>query len=274
MGLLEGKVALVTGAARGQGRSHAVRLAEEGADIIAVDLCQDISTVPYPLATKADLEDTLQHVKGLGRRIVSTVADVRNRAQLTATINAAVAELGRLDIVSANAGIAPLSLETEESDQAWQDVLDVNLTGTFNTIQASLPALRATGDGGSIVLTASTAGLKGNLALRTFGGAGYGAAKHGVIGLTRIYATELAQDLIRVNAVAPTGVDTIMGRSEAIHGLIAKSPEMGYGLSNLLPNVELVDPVDISNAVVWLASDAARYVTGVVLPIDAGFSIK
>jgi SDR family mycofactocin-dependent oxidoreductase len=274
MGMLDGRVALVTGAARGQGRSHAVRLAQEGADIIAIDLCQQIDSVPYPLATEADLEETLQQVKALGRRIEAKVADVRDRPSLSAAVDSAVAELGRLDIVSTNAGIAPLSKDGANSDQAWQDVIDVNLTGTFNTIQAALPGLRANKGGGSIVLTSSTAGLKGNLALRTFGGAGYGAAKHGVIGLVRIFATELAEHSIRVNAVLPTGVNTPMGVSEAIHELIADSPELGFGLSNLLPGVELVEPIDISNAVLWLVSDAARYVTGVVLPVDAGFSIK
>ena len=272
-GKLEGKVAFITGAARGQGRSHAIRLAQEGADIIAVDLTGQIDTVPYPMSTPDDLAETVKEVEALDRRIVATQADVRDYAALKAALYDGVAQLGRLDIVSANAGIFSFGTLEELDDQTWQDMIDVNLTGVWHAAKAAIPHLRASG-GGSMILTSSTAGLK---ALPNLGH--YNAAKHGVVGLMRTLAMELAPDMIRVNSVHPTSVDTDMVQNAATYELFAPDlPEAQrtrevlrprFQALNALP-IPWVEPVDISNAVLWLASDEARYVTGVTLPIDAG----
>jgi SDR family mycofactocin-dependent oxidoreductase len=276
-GRLEGKVAFITGAARGQGRSHAIRLAEEGADIIAIDVCDDVASVPYGLASAADLQTTVKLVEATDRRIVATRADVRDYDQVKAAVDAGVAELGRLDVVSANAGIASYGLLEKLDTRTWQDVIDTNLTGVWYTAKASIPHLRASG-GGSIVLTSSTAGLKG---IENVGH--YTAAKHGVVGLMRALAIELARDNIRVNTIHPTAVNTDMIQNDATHELFApglaaenRTEEVlaaSFRSINLLP-VPWVDPVDISNALLWLASDESRYVTGVALPVDAGLLIK
>ncbi len=270
MGKLEGKVALVTGAARGQGRSHAIRLAQEGADIIAVDICSQIDSVPYPLATPDDLTQTVDDVESLDRRIFARQADVRDGAALQAAFDAGVAEMGPVDIVLANAGIAPMSLH--EPRDAWQDVIDVNLTGVFNTVETVIPSMVERGRGGAIVLTSSTAGING-IGGPTRGGLGYTAAKHGVVGLMRSYANNLAPHSIRVNSVHPTGVNTPMVVNDAMQEFLAQDPSLSNSMANALP-VEMVEPVDISNAIVWLGSDDARYVTGVTLPVDAGFTNK
>jgi SDR family mycofactocin-dependent oxidoreductase len=269
MGKLEGKVAFITGAARGQGRSHAIRLAQEGADIIAVDICQQIATVPYPMATPDDLAETAKQVEALDRRIFTAQADVRDAAALKAAFDAGVAELGPVDIVLANAGIAPMGLN--EPHGAWQDVIDVNLTGVFNTVEIAIPSMVERGQGGAIVLTSSTAGING-IGGPTGGGLGYTAAKHGVVGLMRSYANNLAQHSIRVNTVHPTGVNTPMIVNEAMQEWLEQAGESS-ALTNALP-VPMVEPVDISNAIAWLVSDDARYVTGVTLPVDAGFTNK
>jgi SDR family mycofactocin-dependent oxidoreductase len=271
VGKLEGKVAFITGAARGQGRSHAVRLAQEGADVIAVDLCRQIDTVPYPMATPEDLARTVEEVEALDRRIVATQADVRSLPALEQAVRDGVAQLGRLDIVLANAGIAPMGDE-EQAARAWQDVIDVNLTGVWNTLRATAPVLVEQGQGGAIVLTSSAAGLKG-MGGDSGGGQGYTASKHGVVGLMRTFANTLGPHGIRVNSVHPTGVNTPMIVNDFMQQLLAQMPVQAGGLSNLLP-VELVEAVDISNAIVWLVSDDARYVTGVTLPVDAGFMVK
>jgi SDR family mycofactocin-dependent oxidoreductase len=268
MGRVEGKVALVTGAARGQGRSHAVRLAEEGADVIAVDICADIASVPYALATRADLEETVKAVEALGRRIVAAVADVRDAPALTAAVDAGVAELGRLDIVSANAGICMVQRWDEVTADIWQDTIDTNLTGVWNTCVATLPHLVAAG-GGSIVITSSAAGLKGMPFLTP-----YVAAKHGVVGIGRSLANELAARGIRVNTVHPTGVDTPMVAGLGVlDELVRQEPLLGPIFMNSLP-VEMTDERDVSNAVLWLASDESRHVTGLALTVDAGNTIR
>jgi SDR family mycofactocin-dependent oxidoreductase len=272
-GKLEGKVAFITGAGRGQGRSHAIRLAEEGADIIAVDICRDYDTVSYGMATEADLAQTVKAVEALDRRIIATQADVRDAAALKAALDDGVAQLGRLDIVSANAGIFSFGTLEEMDDATWQDMIDVNLTGVWHTAKAAIPHLRAAG-GGSIILTSSTAGLQ---AIPNTGH--YNSAKHGVVGLMRTLARELAPDMIRVNSVHPTAVNTDMIQNSATYELFApdlpaaeRTRDMlapRFGELNVLP-IPWVEPVDISNAVLWLASDEARYVTGVTLPVDAG----
>lgn len=270
MGKLEGKVAFITGAARGQGRSHAVRLAQEGADIIAVDICRQIDTVPYPMGTADELAQTVKEVEALDRRITTGQADVRDVAALQEAFDAGVAELGPVDIVLANAGIAPMSMRPQE--QEWQDVVDVNLTGVYNTVRVAVPSMVEGGRGGAIVITSSTAGING-IGGNTPGGLGYTAAKHGVVGLMRSYANQLAQHSIRVNTVHPTGVNTPMVVNDAIQEWLTNDPSMANALSNALP-VDMLEPVDISNAILWLVSDEARYVTGVTLPVDAGFTNK
>ena len=267
-GRVAGKVAFITGAARGQGRAHAVRLAEEGADIIAIDVCHDYDTVGYPLATEADLAETVKAVEALDRRIVASVADVRDAGALKAAVDDGVAQLGRLDIVSANAGICTIQSWDEVTPQAWQDTLDTNLTGVWNTMVVSVPHLIAA-CGGSIICTSSTAGIKGLPYL-----APYVAAKHGVVGIARTMANELARHSIRVNTVHPTGVDTPMGNGlGGLEPLINRDPNLGPIYMNTLP-VEIVDPRDISNAVLFLASDEARYVTGLEFTVDAGNTIR
>jgi SDR family mycofactocin-dependent oxidoreductase len=277
-GRVAGKVAFITGAARGQGRSHAIRLAQEGADIIAVDLVRQVDSVPYPMATPEDLAQTVKEVEALDRRIVAAEADVRDYGALKAALDEGVAQLGRLDIVSANAGIFSFGTLEELPEQTWQDMIDTNLTGVWHAAKAAIPHLRAGGRGGSIILTSSTAGLK---ALQNTGH--YVAAKHGVVGLMRTLALELAPDMIRVNSVHPTSVNTDMIQNVPTYALFAPDLEekdrtkerlLGrFQALNALP-IPWVEPVDISNAVLWLASDESRYVTGVTLPVDAGSLIK
>jgi SDR family mycofactocin-dependent oxidoreductase len=267
-GRVAGKVAFITGAGRGQGRSHAIRLAEEGADIIAVDICQDYATVGYGMATPADLAETVKAVEALDRRIIASPADVRDAAALKAAVDDGVAQLGRLDIVCANAGICTIQSWDEVTPQVWQDTLDTNLTGVWNTMVAATPHLIAAG-GGSIICTSSTAGIKGLPYL-----APYVAAKHGVVGIAKTMANELAVHKIRVNTVHPTGVDTPMGSGlGGLEALIARDPNLGPIYMNALP-VESVQPRDISHAVLFLASDEAQYVTGLEFTVDAGNTIR
>ncbi|BBX66375.1 3-ketoacyl-ACP reductase [Mycobacterium saskatchewanense] len=270
-GPLSGRVAFITGAARGQGRAHAVRLAADGADVIAVDLCGRIASVPYPLATADDLAATVKLVEDTGARIVARQGDVRDAASLSSALRAGLNEFGRLDIVVANAGIAPM----QSGPEGWRDVIDVNLSGVHHTVEAAIPTLVSQGAGGSIVLTSSAAGLAG-IGSADAGSIGYAAAKHGVVGLMRVYANLLAQHNIRVNSIHPSGVDTPMINNEFtrqwLAQLVAQSdspPDMG----NALP-VQVLTPEDIANAVAWLVSDQARYITGVALPVDAGFLNK
>jgi SDR family mycofactocin-dependent oxidoreductase len=275
-GRVEGKVAFITGAARGQGRSHAIRLAQEGADIIAVDLCQQIESVPYPMSTPDDFAETVKEVESLDRRIVATQADVRDFAALKAAVEDGVAQLGRLDIVSANAGISSVGPAVDLPEQQWQDMIDVNLTGVWHTAKAAIPSIRRGGRGGSIILTSSAAGLMAYPNV-----AHYVSAKHGVVGLMRTLALELAPDMIRVNSLHPTQVDTAMIMNEPTWRLF--SPDLEHPTiddfrpvsqqMNALP-IPWVEPVDISNALLFLASDEARYITGVTLPVDAGAVIK
>jgi SDR family mycofactocin-dependent oxidoreductase len=273
---LEGKVAFISGAARGQGRSHAVRFAEEGADIIAVDLCKQIDSVIYPMARPEDLDETVNLVEKTGRRIISAQADVRDLQRLTTVVEEGVAELGRLDFVLANAGIAPGFSELSRQISGYLDAVDVMLNGVYFTIEAALPALLQHDEGGAIVITSSAAGFKSfnpSFSTKSHGDAGYTAAKHGVIGLMRYYATTLAEKNIRVNTVHPTGVATPMILNEQIEQYGAEHPEFGERMSNLLP-VPFVEPVDISEAMIYLCGASGRYVTGVTLPVDAGITIK
>ena len=267
-GRVAGKVAFITGAGRGQGRSHAIRLAEEGADIIAVDICKDYDTVGYGMATEADLAETVKLVEALDRRIIARQGDVRNPATLKRVVDEGVSELGKLDIVCANAGICTIQAWDEVTPEVWQATLDTNLTGVWNTMVAAAPHLIANG-GGSIICTSSTAGIKGLPYL-----APYVAAKHGVVGIAKTMANELARHKIRVNTVHPTGVNTPMGNGlGGLNPLIERDPNLGPIYMNTLP-VEMVEPRDISNAVLFLASDEAQYVTGLEFTVDAGNTIR
>jgi SDR family mycofactocin-dependent oxidoreductase len=278
-GRLEGKVAFITGAARGQGRSHAVRLAEEGADIIAVDVCEEIDSVKrfYRGASEADLAETVEAVEALDRRIVATKADVRNYAALKDALDDGVAQLGHVDIVSANAGIFHFGEPTHQvSDSDWADVLDINLTGVWHTAKAVIPHMIEQGTGGSIIITSSVAGLKGAANV-----AAYVASKHGVVGLMRTLALELAPHSVRVNTVHPTAVGTDMILNDGVYRLFlpgTESPTREQAAETFralhpLP-VAWVEPVDISNAVLFLASDESRFVTGTELKVDAGWTTR
>ena len=271
MGRVEGKVAFITGAARGQGRAHAIRLAQEGADVVAVDLCQDVGTTPYPGATEADLQETVKAVEALDRRIVALQADVRDLGALQRAVDEGLSQLGHIDVVCANAGIGSYAPALELTEETWQDVVDINLTGVWKTVRAAAPSMVERGQGGSIVLTSSSAGLIAfpNLAY-------YTAAKHGVVGLVRALAVELAPHRIRVNSVHPTTVDTPMIQNPAIYELFTGQQGIGreeageaFKPLNALP-IPWVEAVDISNAVLYLASDESRYVTGTTMVIDAG----
>jgi SDR family mycofactocin-dependent oxidoreductase len=276
VGRVEGKVALVTGAARSQGRSHAVRLAEEGADIIAVDVCHQIDTVPYPLASSEDLAETARMVEKLDRRIVTVEADVREADAMQAAVARGVEQFGRLDIVCANAGIWSVNKTWELTQEQWDDMIGVNLTGVWQTVKAAVPAMLEAGNGGSIIITSSNGGVMGfeNLAH-------YVSAKHAVVGLCRTLCNELGRHNIRVNNIQPTAVNTNMIHHQGVYNLFFPSEEnpskeqfaFAFRSLNVLP-VPWVEPVDISNAVLWLASDEARYVTGISLPVDAGFLQK
>jgi SDR family mycofactocin-dependent oxidoreductase len=276
MGRLDGRVAFVTGGARGQGRSHVLRLAEEGADVIVVDLCASIDSVSYPLAQDGDLSMTVELAERTGRRVLARRADVRDREALDQVLTEGVRMFGRVDLVVANAGILPIFDDRGRDLTAWRDALDVNLTGAMHTVDVALPHLIAQGDGGSIVLISSAAGLKGitrTVDLANYGYLGYHASKHGVVGLMRAYAGALASHSIRVNSVHPTGVDTEMAVNPSIEAHAAAHPAFVPALTNAMP-VALIDSLDVSHAVAWLCSDEARYVTGVALPVDAGLLVR
>lgn len=275
MGSLDGKIAFITGVARGQGRSHAVRLAAEGANIIGVDICADIPSNGYVMASREELDETITLVEAQGAKMLGTVADVRDFHQLNAALNAGVEHFGRLDIVLANAGIATMAfreLTIEEDLEQWTDVVDVNLVGAFHTAKAAIPHLIAGERGGAIVFTSSTAGLRGFGGLQG-GGLGYAASKHGIVGLMRTLANALAPYSIRVTTVHPTAVNTMMANNPAMTAFLENYPDGGPHLQNPMP-VSLLEPEDISDAIAYLVSDAAKYVTGITFPVDAGFCNK
>jgi SDR family mycofactocin-dependent oxidoreductase len=268
---LKGKVALITGAARGQGRAHALRLGSDGADIIALDLCDQIASVPYPMATADDMAETVKLVEDTGARIVARQVDVRDYSSLAAALEVGLHEFGRLDIVVANAAILPV----QAAEDAWRDVIDVNLTGVYHAVEVAIPTMVDQGDGGSIVLISSSAGLAG-IASPDPGSIGYAAAKHGLVGLMRVYANLLAQHNIRVNSVHPGGVDTPMVNNDFMRRWAAQTTTESLSpgaLTSALP-VGMLQPEDIANAVAWLVSEQARYVTGIALPVDAGLVNK
>ena len=267
MGRMAGKVAFITGAARGQGRSHAVRLAEEGADVIAVDALRDYDTVAYPMATREDLDDTVAAVEKTGRRIVAVRADVRDPADLAAALDHGVAEFGRLDVVIANAGICSVQAWHDVTPELWRDTIDTNLTGVWNTMVAGAPHLIENG-GGSIIAISSAAGLKG---LPFY--APYVAAKHAVVGIARSMANELAEYGVRVNTVHPAGVRTAMSQGLDMGDLLEAHPQLGPVFMNSLP-MDMAEPADVSEAVLFLACDESRFVTGLAMTLDAGNTIR
>lgn len=277
MGRLDGKVAFITGAARGQGRSHAIALAREGAEIVAIDINRQIETVPYAMATPDDLAETAKLVEDLDRRIVAREADVRDLDAVKAVADEGLSEFGHIDIVCANAGIGSFEPARSMSRQTWHDMIDTNLTGVWFSIQAALPAMIDRGQGGSIVITSSIYGVKGPAANLHH----YAAAKHGVVGLMRGLANELAPHSIRVNTVNPTFVATDMVQNDTIYRMFlpeSDNPnreEFKALLTELnsLP-IPWVEVSDISNAVLFLASDESRYVTGTTMLIDAGATTK
>lgn len=267
-GRVEGKVAFITGAARGMGRSHCVRLAEEGADVIGIDILEDYPGVPYPMGTKEDLDETVALVEATGRRIVARRADVRDPDSLREALRDGVDALGRLDIVCANAGIVTLQHWNEVTPKIWQDTIDTNLTGVWNTLTCAAQHVIDSG-GGSMMAISSAAGLKGQPFLGP-----YVTTKHGVIGITRSLAHELAKHHVRVNTIHPTGVDTpMLAGIGGLEALINEEPQLGSIFVNTYP-VELIEPRDISNAVLFLASDEARYITGCAMTVDAGTTIR
>jgi len=269
---LDGKVALITGAARGQGRSHAEMLASAGVDIIGIDICAQLETVAYPMATTADLDDTATLVEKQGRRMVAIQADVRDAAAVRSAVQRGVAELGRLDIVLANAGIMAHSLPPyANSEQAWQDSIDTMLTGVWNTLQATVPTLIAGQRGGAILITSSSAGLRAQTTERSGGADGYFAAKFGVVGLMKAYAGSVGEHNIRVNSLHPCGVNTPMVVNDFFPRWIEAHPKTATALVNALP-VEMVDAADVSHAVLYLVSDAGRFVTGSTFTVDAGLT--
>jgi SDR family mycofactocin-dependent oxidoreductase len=270
-----GRVALVTGAARGQGRSHAVRLAAEGADLILCDLAADVDTVPYPLGTQDELQETAQMVTEQGRRAVTCVADVRSTSDLEAAVARGLAELGRIDVLVANAGIAGVSTVAEMSDDVWQNMIDINLTGVFKSMRAVVPHMVERGYG-RIVATSSIVGRQGSANI-----AHYVAAKWGVIGLVKSLAVEVAAHGVTVNAVLPTSVDSPMIQNETFHRLflpdaeeiVTAEVEAAYTALNPIP-VPWLAPNDVSDAVLFLASDEARFITGDALPIALGWNAR
>ncbi|MFD1814548.1 mycofactocin-coupled SDR family oxidoreductase [Rhodococcus gannanensis] len=277
-GRVEGKVAFITGAARGQGRSHAVRLAQEGADIIAVDICKQVrENMVIPTATSDDLAMTADLVKETGRRIVTAEVDVRDFDALKAAVDSGVEQLGRLDIVVANAGIGNGGDTLDKtSEEDWQEMIDINLSGIWKSVKAAVPHVIAGGNGGSIILTSSVGGLK---AYPQTGA--YIAAKHGVVGLARLFAVELGQHSIRVNSIHPTNVNTPMFMNEGTMKMFRPDLEnpgpddmaIVAKLMHVLP-IGWVEPEDISNAVLFLASDESRYITGLPMTVDAGSMLK
>jgi SDR family mycofactocin-dependent oxidoreductase len=272
MGLLDGKVAFISGGARGQGRSHALRLAEEGADIITFDICEQLSSMAYAGATEDDLAETAKLVEERDRRIVARKADVRDQGAVQAVLNEGLGEFGRVDIVLANAGVMGVIGEVARTPAAWHEAIDVMLTGVLHTCEAAIPRLVEQGEGGSIVITSSLAGLRApmrTLDMKSLGMLGYFAAKHGVVGLMRAYANALGPYSVRVNTVHPTGVNTPMIANPEFMALAQEQPEWMEAMRNALP-VPMIEAEDVSNAIVYLCSDAGRYITGVTMPVDAG----
>jgi SDR family mycofactocin-dependent oxidoreductase len=274
MGRVEGKVALITGAARGQGRSHALRLAEEGADVVAIDICQQMPAIPYDMSRPEDLNETEQLLSKFGNGVLVREVDVRDQSALNQVVADALDQFGHIDVVVSNAAVISYQPVWEFSEEVWQDVLNVNLSGAWRVIKAVAPPMIEAGTGGSIILTSSVAGMKGMKH-----NAHYCASKHGLTGLMRSACLELASHGIRVNTINPGGVLTGMIDNEMTYRLFRPdlpnpSLEDVAAISSDMHamGIPWLEPIDISNAVLFLASDEARYITGAVFPVDAGMS--
>ena len=269
------KVAFITGVARGQGRAHAVKLAAKGMNIVGLDICADIPSMDYPNATEDDLTATVKLVEAAGGEIVAAQGDVRSYDDLSRVLALGLDRFGRVDVLLANAGIVRLT-PGGDRDATWTDIIDVNLTGVWRTIEVVLPAIRAGGRGGSIVITSSSAGLKGTGTDKA-GAQAYTAAKRGLVGLMQVLANQYASEMIRVNTIHPTGVATGMNQNPAMEALMAQAAAGGQNaisqMQNALP-IAILQPENIADAVAWLVSDEAAYITGIQLPLDAGFTIR
>jgi SDR family mycofactocin-dependent oxidoreductase len=268
VGTLDGRVALVTGAARGQGRAFARRLAGEGADVVAFDICAEPSDIPYPAATAEDLDSTVLEVEKAGRRALRRVGDVRRQSDLDEAVTAALTAFGRLDVVVASAGISTWGRFWELSETEWAEMLDIDLGGVWRTFKAAIPTMIEQGDGGSLIAISSVAGLK---ALP--GQAHYVAAKHGLVGLVKAAAVELGPHRIRANSIHPWGVDTVMAEYSHVEESVAANPHYAASFGSVLSEPRLATPDDIADAVVYLASDASRCVTGTQLRVDMGATV-
>ena len=265
MGLLDGQVALITGAARAQGRSHAVRFAVEGADVIAFDLCGEASPVGYQVSSKDDLVRTVAAVESAGGRIVSHIGDVRDQSALDAAVAEGLAAFGRLDIVVANAGVSNWGRFWEMTEERWLSMIDINLTGVWRTMRAAVPTMIAQGTGGSIINISSVAGLKS-----LPGQAHYSAAKHGLVGLTKSAAIELGEYHIRVNSVHPWGVDTPMAQDPDVEQILGAHPNYLGSFGSIMPDLAMAQPSDITDTVLFLASNASKLITGSQISVDSG----
>lgn len=271
----EGKVVLISGIARGQGREHAVRFAQEGAKIIGFDICEDLPNCYYPLSTEADLAETVKLVEAAGGAIHAEKADVRDLDAVKSVAHAGIDRFGRLDVILANAGTYSPNPTSMLSAEQWDETIAVNLTGPFNTVRAGMKQIIRQNEGGAIVITSSTAGLKG-----FWGCPAYNAAKHGVVGFMRSLALELAPNQIRVNTVHPTSVGTPMILNDVFPKLVSTEPDAGFDQAAefLRPqqpmDIPWLQPGDISDAILWLCSEEARWITGVTLPVDAGAMLK
>ncbi len=266
-GALQGRVAFITGAARGQGRAHAVRLAREGADIIALDICAPVSDgIGYPAATPEDLAETVRAVEAEGRKVLAREVDIRDDAAVRQLVSDGVEQFGRLDILIANAGVLSWGRIWELSDEQWDTVIDVNLTGTFRTLRAAIPAMIEAGNGGSIVVVSSSAGLKA-----TPGNGHYAASKHGLVALTNTLAIELSEFGIRVNSIHPYSVDTPMIEPELMAEIFGKHPHYihSFGPMLLQPN-GFMGSEEVSDVVAFLAGDGSGTLTGAQIPVDKG----
>jgi SDR family mycofactocin-dependent oxidoreductase len=271
----EKKVAFITGVARGQGRAHAVKLASKGMNIVGLDICADIPSMDYPNATTDDLLATVKEVEAVGGQIVAEKGDVRSYDDLRRVLERGLDRFGRVDVLVANAGIVRLS-PGGDRDRTWVDIIDVNLTGVWRTVEVVLPAIRAGGRGGSIVITSSSAGLKGTRSDKA-GAQAYTAAKRGLVGLMQVLANEYADEMIRVNTIHPTGVRSGMTQNPAMAALMEQAARGEQNtisqMRNALP-IDILEPEEIAGAVAWLVSDEAAHVTGVQLPLDAGFAVR
>ena len=275
-GPLDGRVAFITGAARGQGRAHAIRLANDGADIIAVDICRPISeTITYPLATSEELAETVQAVEATGRKVLAREVDIRDLEALQKVVADGVEQFGRLDIVVANAGVLSWGRMFEMSEEQWDTVIDVNLNGTWRTIRAAVPAMIEAGNGGSIIIVSSSAGLKA-----TPGNGHYSASKHGLVAITNALAIEVGEYGIRVNSIHPYSIETPMVEKKAMMDLFTKYPSYVHSFSPMPYQpvnhqskkglMEFMLPEEVSDVVAWLAGDGSATISGSQIAVDRG----